>query len=1194
MSFAALLTCGGARFVAAQVAADLAVQVSAAVVKAPPQIQLHWPPNASATAFSVFRKAPSGTSWGSPVASLPGSAIGWTDTAVAVGSSYEYWVSASTGASGYLLSGIEVPLVESRGKVVLIVDATNAAALATELTRLEQDLAGDGWVVLRHDVAAAETVPIVKQLIVSEYARDLANVKAVFLFGHVPVPYAGAVAPDGHGNHYGAWPADLFYGDVDGVWTDDVNYDSTVAGRQHNVAGDGKYDQSSAPSAIELEVGRVDLANMPAFAPKTELDLLRQYLNKDHNFRHKAITAQPRGLIDDNFGYFGGEAFASSGWRSFSAFFGAANVFALDFFGTLGTQSYLWAYGCGGGSFTGAGGVGSTSNFVATDTQVVFTMLFGSYFGDWDTQNNFLRAPLATTTYGLTDAWSGRPLWYFHHMGLGNEIGYSARATQNNTGIYAGAYGPAIHVALMGDPTLRMHVVAPPPGVSALPAGGAVGLSWTASPDSVLGYNIYRGASPRGPFTRLNGAIVAGTAFTDAAVAGLASGTYTYVVRAVRVETSASGSYFNASQAAFVDAAAGLSAAASDLEVTVDSASPTAVVGAPLTFTVEIHDNGPADASGVQVSLHVPSGITFTSVAPSAGCAVTASQVVCNAGAVARGANDSWIVSGTASAAGSAVATASVTGLPTDPSPSNNSASVTTVVVGTAATTTVLSSSLNPSTLGQSVTFTATVRSGASGTRTGTVSFSDGGVALGSSAVNAAGQASLTTSALALGARTIAAAYGGDSHFGPSISPAISQSVRANTATTLASSRNPSVFGAAVTFTAHVSSAGGSPTGILSFTDGGTSIGTATLDASGNAGFTTSTLAVGAHTIAASYFGDTSFNPSVSVNVTETVNAAAGAATTTTLVSSLNPSAAGQPVTFTATVTSTTAGTLTGTVAFLYGAVLLGTGTVNAGGQASATTSSLPAGNRSVAAVYSGDATFNPSRSANLVQVVKDTTTVLVTSSANPASPGQSVTFTATITTAPPFIGYPTGTMTFSDGSTALGTAPVAFPGHATYTTTALSVGTHSITGSYGGDSVFVGSTSPPFLEAVTGPTRLYTLIPCRAVDTRNPAGPLGGPALAAAGTRAFVLAGQCGIPAGAISVAVNVTVTGSTGAGYLTLYASGNPRPATSTINYGAGRTRANNAVLVLGVAGGDVDVYAGQSTGTVHLILDVVGYFR
>ncbi len=533
-------------------AADAAVQVSAVAVKDPsPRITLIWPSTPSGSTIAIYRKAPGAAAWNAPIASLPAGATGHVDAAVAVGSVYEYWVS-SGGAAGYVASGIEIPLVESRGKVVLIVDSTYAASLSAGLGRLMSDLAGDGWTVLRHDVARTETVSNVKSLIQSDYNQDPGNVKAVFLFGHVPVPYSGAIAPDGHSDHYGAWPADLFYGDMDGIWTDSINYDSSVAGRQHNVAGDGKYDQSYAPSAIELQVGRVDLANMPSFAPKAELDLLRQYLNKDHNFRHRLVTAQSRGLIDDNFGYFGGEAFAASGWRNFSGFFGAANVQALDWFGTLATQSYLWAYGCGGGWYQGAGGVGSTTDFASVDMQAIFTMLFGSYFGDWDTTDNFLRAPLATTTYGLTSAWAGRPHWFFHHMGMGETIGYSARATQNNSGIYAGGYGPEIHIALMGDPTLRMHVVAPPTALNVIlaPGPGTI-LQWTASPDAVLGYNVYRAPAPLGPLTRINGALVTSTSFTIAA-----SGGETWAVRAVKLESGASGSYFNASQAAFVNTAA--------------------------------------------------------------------------------------------------------------------------------------------------------------------------------------------------------------------------------------------------------------------------------------------------------------------------------------------------------------------------------------------------------------------------------------------------------------------------------------------------------------------------------------------------------------------------------------------------------------------------------------------------------------
>ena len=102
---------------------------------------------------------------------------------------------------------------------------------------------------------------------------------------------------------------------MDGTWTDSsVNSTAASDVRNQNVPGDGKFDQSSLPSDVELEVGRVDLHDMPAFSSKTELDLLRQYLDKDHAFLHANIPALREGLIDDNFGEFSGEAFAASGW----------------------------------------------------------------------------------------------------------------------------------------------------------------------------------------------------------------------------------------------------------------------------------------------------------------------------------------------------------------------------------------------------------------------------------------------------------------------------------------------------------------------------------------------------------------------------------------------------------------------------------------------------------------------------------------------------------------------------------------------------------------------------------------------------------------------------------------------------------------------------------------------------------------
>jgi V8-like Glu-specific endopeptidase len=141
-------------------------------------------------------------------------------------------------------------------------------------------------------------------------------------------------------------------------------------------------------------------------------------------------------------------------------------------------------------------------------------------------------------------------------------------------------------------------------------------------------------------------------------------------------------------------------------------------------------------------------------------------------------------------------------------------------------------------------------------------------------------------------------------------------------------------------------------------------------------------------------------------------------------------------------------------------------------------------------------------------------------------------------------------------------------------------------------DDVVVTACLPSVLPAIA--TDFYTLTPCRILDTRQPAGPLGGPALQPGAERSFAVAGTCGIPATATAVALNVTVTQGAGGGYVQVYPADLGIPLTSTVNFGAGQTRSNNAIVPLALDGsGAVKARAGTGQ-TVHLVLDVVGYFQ
>ncbi len=385
-----------------------------------------------------------------------------------------------------------------------------------------------------------------------------------------------------------------------------------------------------------------------------------------------------------------------------------------------------------------------------------------------------------------------------------------------------------------------------------------------------------------------------------------------------------------------------------------------------------------------------------------------------------------------------------------------------TQTVNQSSDTTSLASSVNPSTFGQSVTFTATV-SGAGAT--GTVTFKDGATTLGTGTLNGGAQATFSTSALALGAHSITAEYGGDSNFTASTSPALAQNVVASgSTTTIASSPNPSSFGQPVTFTATVTGSGGTPTGTVTFKDGTTALGTMAL--SGNqAILVVSTLSGGSHSMTAVYNGDGSYGSSTSAPLTQIVNQNTS---NVTLASSVNPSAVGQSVTFTATVTGS-GGIATGTVTFKDGATTLGTGTLNGGGQATFATSSLTAGSHPITAAYGGDSNFAAGTSAPLTQTVGGTSSATtLTSSVNPSAFGQSVTFTATVTGSG---GTPTGTVTFKDGATALATGALNGASQATFATSSLTAGSHSIRATYGGNGQFAGSDSNILIQTVAAPT---------------------------------------------------------------------------------------------------------------------------
>jgi hypothetical protein len=368
--------------------------------------------------------------------------------------------------------------------------------------------------------------------------------------------------------------------------------------------------------------------------------------------------------------------------------------------------------------------------------------------------------------------------------------------------------------------------------------------------------------------------------------------------------------------------------------------------------------------------------------------------------------------------------------------------------VGAASSTTRLTAS--PGKLGEPVTFTATVSPEFSGTPSGTVQFFADGQPIGAAPLNG-GQAALSTTSLSLGAHKIEADYSGDQNFTASVATINENVGKGVSGVTITSTANPGAFGQSITLTATVTnSEGATPTGQVVFEDSTTVYGIVTLT-SGAAQVSISTLTAGKHKITAQYEGDSS-DTAASASLQQNIN---GIPTTTSVVTSTQPSSFGQAVTFTATVTAVN-GIPGGTVTFKNGSSILGTVTLT-GGSAQLQLSTLSGGNHIITALYNGSGTFAAS-SGSVPQIVEKTATVtLLTSSLNPSPAGQTVTLTAVVTSSAAETA--TGNVTFKDGKTVLGTAALV-NGQAQLTTALLSTGTHKITSTFVGTTNFGSSSS--------------------------------------------------------------------------------------------------------------------------------------
>ena len=624
----------------AQVPQDAAVPLHISTGINPPSVFLTWE-NSSPSDIVLQRriKGGAGNSWEELLNVSETLLDGHFDLNVSGDEVYEYALKRKTGAVtayGYGYANFFTPLKDFQGKILIFIDSTTADVLGADLITWKNDLRGEGWHTIPIKTGSATTVDWVKNQIVSAYNADPENVKAVLLIGEVPVPYSGSLARDGRSDHAGAWPCDAYYGDVDGVWTDNsVNITNTARQANRNVPGDGKFDQNTLPSAMELMVGRLDFRHLAQVTfNKPPVELLRRYFLKNHKYRNGQYQVDEKGLVDDNLGWFGGEAFAADGFRNAYPITGSGGVVNGDLLSQSSNQHFLFAFGAGNnGTYSSAGGIATSAQMGSANVNTVFTSLFGDYFGDWDYENNpLMPAFLASNGGVLSCIWSGRPHTFQHGLASGESIGYCLKETQNAQ--YNSAYGhfngeSGTHLALLGDPTLKAKIVSPVTNLVGNSNCNKVNLHWEAAQDSgTLGYIVYRSSAQDGPYERLTPDFTTDLFWDDLSPV---PGTMFYAVRAMKLEvTPGGGVFFNTSTSPIVPVnfVPGTGPTAFGLGGTLTCDNPTHQLGTnfqPPTSNYQWFDPNGSPLNG---SIATQAGVYTVVVTAPNGCTVAAYATV--------------------------------------------------------------------------------------------------------------------------------------------------------------------------------------------------------------------------------------------------------------------------------------------------------------------------------------------------------------------------------------------------------------------------------------------------------------------------------------------------------------------------------------------------------------------------------------
>ncbi|MBK7093961.1 MAG: T9SS type A sorting domain-containing protein [Saprospiraceae bacterium] len=512
--------------------------------------------------------------WTEMVSDLPAGSGHWQDTVVNKGEIWEYQVRRKNtwnynfkiyDAIGYTIAAMVSDNTDYKGQLILVAAHDIPDLLPEKYFRLKKELTSDGWFVNELIVSRAakwdsgNEVVTIKNQISGIYNNAPGNdkPKLLFILGHVPLPRCGSAdidSPDFHEYNKGARGCDVYYADIDGIFTDVATYNPLTHNIPlgYNFPGDFKWDQDFFPSDIEMAFGRIDFADLTDIS-SPEITLIEKYLDRLSNYRNVA----PGFDMGDKSGFYLGYDNSNDGsYRSLPNISGPENVFQ----NYNGPNHNQWVQVNGPFKIYMQNLlIPDVSDWQTYGMEATVFSSDQSYwgFGDVPQTGDYsrIRSLLGIDSKCVIALWTTTSINVFHQACTGMPLGLAMKEIMNHNASNQYLEKPQqkydtqdlwnrTHFAFYGDPGLSLYQVAPPANLKLTDLAGKAVLTWESPSDTgILGYHIYKSESEFGKFERVSDSIIKENEYT---INDYLTGNW-YMVKSVKKITSGCGQFIHPS-----------------------------------------------------------------------------------------------------------------------------------------------------------------------------------------------------------------------------------------------------------------------------------------------------------------------------------------------------------------------------------------------------------------------------------------------------------------------------------------------------------------------------------------------------------------------------------------------------------------------------------------------------------------------